>query len=329
MSNNPLPNDPSRESIAPRSAENAPKTTMPFAPDTPATAETPTRPPEAPSADSEPPNEWRGSVSTEDGWRALGVSVRGFDHADDNTYRDDAAALAVVGPWLICAVADGVGSAKLSRFGAREAVNAAVARITEGVRLLTTPADDSQLSAIMNAAMTAALSALRGEAERRKRPLSEFATTLLLVIHGHAPDSTQLVVAAQVGDGAIAAFAPGDEESSPLAYVQLGTPDEGHAGGEIIPFNALSPSVWPKRIMVRRLPAETSGVLLLTDGVSDAFKPWYRHLWRLMAFLREHAVPVASADDALAQLRSTMNFERPGMGDDRTVILVHGPSQPS
>lgn len=309
---------------APRSARTpsgvGPRLTIPFPP-------TEDGPPAAPPGDaSEPPNEWMDHVTTADGWRALGVSLRGFDHEDANTHRDDAAALAVVEPWLICAAADGVGSAKMSRFGARAAANAAVASITENMRLLPQPADESQLVSVMNVGMMAALSAMRDVAEQRKQRLSDFSTTLLLVIHGHDAQGTQLVVTSQVGDGAIAAFAPSGEQPGELAYVQLGTPDEGHAGGEIIPFNGLKPALWPKRILVRTLPPETVGVLLLTDGVSDAFKPWYRHLWRLMSFLREHVTPIASPEDALAQLRATISFERPGMGDDRTIILIQRPS---
>lgn len=281
------------------------------------------------SDDDEPDNEWRGSVATPDGWRALGVSLRGLDHEDANTHRDDAAALAVVGSWLICAVADGVGSAKLSRFGAREAANAAVAKIAENIRLLPQPADESQLASVMNIGLMAALSAMRAYAEGRKRRLSDFATTLLLAIHGHDAQGTQLVVTAQVGDGAIAAFAPtvaGPGEAAELAFVQLGTPDEGYSGGEIIPFNSLNPALWKQRIRVRQLPPETVGVLLLTDGISDAFKPWYRHLWRLMNFLCEHVTHVSSPDEALNQLRATISFERPGMGDDRTLALIHRPA---
>jgi hypothetical protein len=279
--------------------------------------------------DDEPPDEWMEYAATPDGWRALGVSVRGFDHEDVNTHRDDAAALAVVGSWLICAVADGVGSAKMSRFGARAAANAAVAKIAENMRLLALPADTGQLTSVMNVGMMAALNAMQGLAQQRKRRLSDFSTTLLLLIHGHDAQGTQLVVTAQVGDGAIAAFAPGnpaDEGSPALTFVQLGTPDEGYSGGEIIPFNRLQPALWPKRILVRHLPPETVGIMLLTDGVSDAFKPWYRHMWRLMKFLGEHVTPVSSAGEALAQLRATMSFDQPGMGDDRTIIVVHRPA---
>ena len=280
-------------------------------------------------AADEPLDEWQDSVTTPDGWRALGVSLRGQDHADANTHRDDAAALAVVGSWLIAAVADGVGSAKMSRFGAREAANAAVAKITENMRILPQPADENQLAAVMNIGMMAALKAMQTYAESQKRRLSDFSTTLLLAIHGHDAQGTQLVVTAQVGDGAIAAFAPGaatDGQPAELAFVQLATPDEGYSGGEIIPFNSLNPGLWKNRIRVRSLPPETVGVMLLTDGISDAFKPWYRHLWRLMKFLGEHVAPVASADEALAQMAATISFERPGMGDDRTLALIHRPA---
>lgn len=320
--------DSSRSPTSPSNAR--PKTTLPIPPS--ADALTESAAPVVPvvsAADDEPPHEWGESVATSDGWRALGVSVRGFDHEDANTRRDDAAALAVVGTWLICAVADGVGSAKMSRFGAREAANAAVAKIAENMRLLALPADAGQLTSVMNIGMMAALNAMQRLAERHKRRLSDFSTTLLLAIHGHDTQGTQLVVTAQVGDGAIAAFAPGnpsDEGSPELTFVQLGTPDEGYSGGEIIPFNRLQPAAWSKRIQVRYLPTETVGVMLLTDGVSDAFKPWYRHLWRLMKFLGEHVTPVPSAEEALAQLRATMSFEQPGMGDDRTIVVIHRPA---
>lgn len=332
MNDHPSSGDSPRNPASPSSARPAgPKTTLPIPPSADALVETgtPVVPVVSAAAADEPPHEWKESVATPDGWRALGVSVRGFDHEDANTRRDDAAALAVVGTWLIAAVADGVGSAKMSRFGAREAANAAVAKIAENMRLLALPADAGQLTSVMNIGMMAALNAMQRLAERQKRRLSDFSTTLLLVIHGHDAQGTQLVVTAQVGDGAIAAFAPGnpaDAGSPELTFVQLGTPDEGYSGGEIIPFNRLQPALWSKRIQVRYLPPETVGVLLLTDGVSDAFKPWYRHLWRLMKFLGEHVTPVPSADDALTQLRATMGFDQPGMGDDRTIVVIHRPA---
>lgn len=339
MNDQPSSGDAGRDVASPSGVGPAgPKTTMPIPPvaESAAGSEPPVVPvisstsaaASSASAGDEPPHEWRDSVMTPDGWRALGVSLRGLDHADANTHRDDAAALAVVGSWLIVAVADGVGSAKMSRFGAREAANAAVAKITEDMRVLPQPADENQLSAVMYVGMMAALKAMQTYAESRQRRLSDFSTTLLLAIHGHDAQGTQLVVTAQVGDGAIAAFAPGastDGQPSELAFVQLGTPDEGYSGGEIIPFNSLNPAIWKNRIRVRSLPPETVGVMLLTDGVSDAFKPWYRHLWRLMKFLGEHVTHVASADDALTQLGATISFERPGMGDDRTLVLIHRP----
>lgn len=275
--------------------------------------------------DDEPPHEWLDCVTTDDGWRALGVSVRGFDHEDADSPRDDAATLAVVGSWLICAVADGVGSATFSRFGAHAAANAAVAKVAEELRRMSQPFDGDQLMETMQAGLTAALSAMHHEAEKRGCPLSSTSTTLLIVIHGHDMGGMPIVVTAQVGDGAIVAFASGGDESPEFAFVQLATPDMGYSGGETLPFNALDPTKWHQRIQVFDLPRETVGVLLMTDGISDAFMPWPQHMWRLMKFLRQHVTPVESVDDALTQLRATIAFDRPGMGDDRTLVVIHGP----
>ncbi|MBA3825265.1 MAG: protein phosphatase 2C domain-containing protein, partial [Ktedonobacterales bacterium] len=73
------------------------------------------------------------------GWQALAASRRGKLHAHEGSYREDAFALSTHEDWLLIAVADGAGSCRLSRVGARVASEAAVAGMAGGLRLSWPP----------------------------------------------------------------------------------------------------------------------------------------------------------------------------------------------
>ena len=120
-------------------------------------------------------------------WRLLAASVRGKYHAHAALWCDDAYAWGSAGPWTVLAVADGAGSAPLSRI-------AAAVACAEGVRALKEKTADlppepeaaERLRAALAVAVLRAGEAVRSEAERRGRPEREFHTTCLLVIHGPA-----------------------------------------------------------------------------------------------------------------------------------------------
>ncbi len=65
-----------------------------------------------------PHEEWR-AAACGPAWNLLGASVRGKLHAHQAQWRDDAFAWQQAGDWTCIAVADGAGSAPLSRVGSR------------------------------------------------------------------------------------------------------------------------------------------------------------------------------------------------------------------
>ncbi len=71
-------------------------------------------------------------------WSLIGASIRGKLHAHHGVWRDDAFAWGTTQDWTCIAVADGAGSASLSRVGARVACD-------EGVRALTEALGDFRL----------------------------------------------------------------------------------------------------------------------------------------------------------------------------------------
>jgi hypothetical protein len=130
-------------------------------------------------------------------WRTIGASVIGTSHVAAETRCQDHSAYAVVerpgGDALVIAVSDGAGSAKASFHGARTAVEAAIAHLTDALAGGGAP-DVAAMEACFAAARERVL-AVAAEYEHEAR---EYASTLLVVV---ATSSATTV--GQIGDGAI------------------------------------------------------------------------------------------------------------------------------
>ena len=133
------------------------------------------------------------------------MSVQGTSHVRSGQTCQDAQFWEV---WredtLVAAVADGAGSAPLAEVGAAVAANAAVAAFLSkwglskwGLSKEGVPPNDKKLLSQLRYSMKAAQRAVKKEAAAREVPVSELATTLILVVA-----TPELVAAAQVGDGA-------------------------------------------------------------------------------------------------------------------------------
>jgi hypothetical protein len=270
-------------------------------------------------------------LQARDGWRGLGVSMRGLDHQHHGKYREDALDMRMCNNWFIAAVGDGAGSCPLSRLGAREATRAAVRAVEQFVRDDTASfgADDyaeQRLANLMHAGLRAAYDAVIRRAEGHHRAVQDYYTTLLLVVHGHFRDGSQVAATAQIGDGAICAFV--DNGTDHADYVELAGADFADYAALAVFLNQVAPVEWPNRIRVVPLPTGTAAVMLLTDGISDDFIPLSGNLWRLMRALRESALPASSGEEALRHVRSVISYTLDGSFDDRTLLVVHRPLAP-
>jgi len=202
------------------------------------------------------------------GWRLIGASRRGLLHAHEGRYREDTFAIAVEAGWHLVAVADGAGSAKLSRVGAKTAVQATLRFLCESLNQKGEDAkgDVSALQEALRQALALAAAELEQEASRRSTAVRELATTLLILAHRPTPEGHD-VVTAQVGDGSVVAWSPSRD------VLALAKPEQGQFAGETqFLTNALGPSELAARVRVEEgLPKDARLFLVMTDGVADDF----------------------------------------------------------
>jgi len=271
-------------------------------------------------------------------WNLLAASVRGKLHAHQAMWRDDAFALDSLGDWTILAVADGAGSAKISRIGAQIACEEAIKSLKgslPGSPLAPgepdTPAQETllQLRSCLADAARHAQAGIAQEAERRSLPVREFSTTFLLVIHAPYQDR-DFVGAIQVGDGAIGLC------TADQACTVLGVPDHGAYSSETVFLTAPGIEQQFERRVFFAVKKGLRCLAIMSDGVADDFFPENRRLVELfsgkpIADLKDrqgnpvvgvmHSV-VTEPRDGKALLE-WLQYERKGSSDDRTLVLMY------
>lgn len=264
----------------------------------------------------------------------LGASIRGRSHAHTGLARDDAFAIECCSGWQLLAVADGAGSAPFSRKGAalaceicRNVGKELMPRAQElenlfeaGAELSGEELKDARRLAyhILPHAALEANKAIRAEAEKKGRQPKEYATTLLLCL-ARRFSSGWGVLSFQIGDGAMAALTANE------AFL-LATPDEGEYGGQtrFVTMNEIFDAhELMRRLKVRKIQ-DLKGILLMTDGVSDAKMPSLEDLsasshWQA---IWNELIPLLQAQDPETGLHQWLNFWSKGNHDDRTIALL-------
>jgi len=128
-------------------------------------------------------------------WRAIGASVRGTSHLRGDLPCQDAHAVRrLPGGALALAVADGAGSVAHAEAGARAAATAAVDALAASAATV----GDGGWTALLDAALAAALNAVESAAAQRGVDARELSTTLIACVA-----TADGVMVAQVGDGAV------------------------------------------------------------------------------------------------------------------------------
>lgn len=280
---------------------------------------------------------------------AIAASRRGRSHAHHGSFRDDDffVGRSSEHDFTVILVGDGAGRAKLSRRGSeltvREAGSYLVSRLAgeTGERLAAAAASGKpdeeaaaglrrELTMLFVTAAGMALTAVEAEvaSAREDDPAvrsGDFATTLLAALCRPSPGGL-FVATFWVGDGAIAAFVPGDDQSLWL----LGRPDSGEFAGQtrFLDAKVLAGEDVAQRVSFAWLPAE-SCLLVMSDGVSDPRFPSEKSLsepqfWHA---LWSDLEPAIQAEDPEAALLSWLDFPSPGHHDDRTLALF-GPRRP-
>lgn len=258
-------------------------------------------------------------------WQLLGISQRGRVHAHDGTHREDALAIEWGRHGFVLAAADGAGSSRYSRIAAtlvcRQVVASAGPLLRDGLPSDASDGGAATLRRTLAEALGAACDALRTAAAGVALSTRDFRTTALAAIA-----IGNVVVAVQVGDGAIATIARDGRAT------RLGTGDSGSYSGEVVAFvPEVDTAAIASRVVATTLD-DVEAVLVLTDGIEDPFYPVERRGTEIARQLY-HGVttpaegfraqtqhgPIVGAADSLELLEQWIAFERRGENDDRTL----------
>lgn len=259
---------------------------------------------------------WRDMVTSPSGWRIVGASRRGKSHAHDGKYREDAFNFTTTElGWHLVAIADGTGSCSLSRVGANQAVKAAVTAMEEALKndtQLDISLEEQAHQALQNGFLKA-FEVVHDESINRNKSLSDFSTTLGLLLHYPDPGKGDLLAIAQVGDPLLAAWFGGQQIKT------LAEADCGAFASESLFLT--SPGVMDNYDMrIKVLPRCSPHMLvLMTDGVANDYYPHEKHLPSLFAELDEKCRG-ANCDDVLLDW---LKYDKRGSFDDRTVVILY------
>lgn len=184
-------------------------------------------------------------------WKAVGASAAGTSHVASSLPCQDAFAVGSAsfgGEHIVyAALADGAGSAKHSRYGARLAVRAAARSLANMVRFGMLPRPEQMLDVL-----DSSLLAIERAAVKRDIPVREFASTLLV-----AAASERVAVFCQIGDGCWLVRSRG-------VLINTTWPSTGFYANET---TFLTSSNWRRDVQVECIEEGIDALVGLTDGL--------------------------------------------------------------
>jgi len=251
-------------------------------------------------------------------WRAYGASVRGTSHQRTGQPCQDAHGWRLLADGgILCAVADGLGSAARADEGSQRAVTAALdaleASLTEGDCAGLAAGEEAAIGEAIRGAFASARSALEFACD--EAPLRDYATTLLL-----AAATAHWTAVGQIGDGAMIGRWPDGRLET------LSLPQRGEYANETTPLT--NPDALA-RLRVRVWPAPVQALALLSDGLQGLcinlatgapFEPFFAPFLKALA---EPFDPDATGERLIAFLDSPRLCART---DDDKTLLVAGAS---
>ncbi|GEM_PF-2008305 len=283
-----------------------------------------------------------------DGWRAVGASRRGLGHEIDGLFREDDFDLALVGNRaMVVAIADGVGSKHLSRWGAR----AAVLGVTQAVQSSPNPSRNALYdllreierepesgaargcaTASLFNCFQAARDAVKARADKEEIVVSELHSTLLVFIavpyRNRMGEPLLFIASAQIGDGALFA---GAFDRPDWRYLQK--PQISGIDNQVLPLLRATDDDWQHSCDVKPAIHETI-ILGMTDGIDDDLGVSVvngQPIPELTKFLQEHGIteafaPTLSAKQAAETLKDRLGYRQRQSFDDRTLVAIYRPT---
>lgn len=272
------------------------------------------------------------------GWRIVAASRRGRNHAHRGTHREDSFNCVTAGDLTILCVADGAGSAKLSRVGSevvcRELPSRLLAKVSNWIpEAWSLGASDellTRLRHVVKVSVEETCAHLSAVATQSNNVPKDFRCTLLLAAF-HRGVGGDCFAATQVGDGTICQLLRNGEAE------QLTEPDSGDFSGEVTCFvpDACAPENAAEKLTLRR-GDNVECLLLCSDGVDDPFFPMRRNAVAVFRQLYNGVnEPFADFESQTAQpgpLRDAepqsaivdwLSFVKRGENDDRTIVLLY------
>lgn len=228
-----------------------------------------------------------GWVTVGQDWRLVGASRRGLGHEDEGKYREDDVSVKAFGDAALVAIADGVGSKRLSRHGARAAVLGATslpdAKLRSQLRDLVVftsrgDAGTKKLArqVIVEACEAAAQNVLRKFQEDHARDasvtLDDLHSTLLIYLTVHVPGKGLLLAGTQVGDGALYARLSGTGKVPQDRWKVLLHQQVQGANNEVTPFLRSKREDWDREFVFELIP-NADLIMGMTDGTADDLRP--------------------------------------------------------
>lgn len=241
----------------------------------------------------------------------IAARVRGKKHKHEGTNCDDWFETASSGDIMYITVADGAGSKKYSRIGAKEACRTVCGYLkytfeTEIINnnilqnLSSDLSDESCISAcrtlagivqhsikkaygaVENAFYSRVSNNIYSDLLGRAINIRDFSSTLLVAVvipMENEPDK-KLIISCQIGDGMIALI--NTNESFEKSAKLMGEPDSGEFSGETDFLTSKNLLESDKLVLRTRLSVDSSDIMMImTDGVADDYFPNESQMHRL------------------------------------------------
>ncbi|MFA5431856.1 MAG: PP2C family serine/threonine-protein phosphatase [Candidatus Paceibacterota bacterium] len=274
----------------------------------------------------------------------VAASQRGRSHAQESRPRDDDFAIHYIKEyeWYIMAVADGAGSAIVSRKGSeiacrtvvdvcRSMINNTAKDFEHQIKEFNSDKSDvkrkvigDNLYKILGNAIFKAVKKIEEESKLANKPLRDYATTLIVSICKKFKFGW-FVGAFWVGDGGIGIY---NKENRFINI--LGESDGGEYAGQTR-FLTMSEIIQPTEIY-RRLRFDLvdnfTALILMTDGISDPKFETDANLlkvekWDALWQDLSKEVDFSEDNETIAnQLLNWLDFWSPGNHDDRTIAIL-------
>lgn len=271
-------------------------------------------------------------------------SQRGRSHAQSGGFREDDCALGLVRGWHLIVVADGAGSASMSRRASRLACKEAVRTLTQVLESEDGARLDSRIDAALYGleadldmirreilyktlagAAFSASKALAAEAGETERPMRDYSTTILCAMARKTKEGW-FIGTFSVGDGGAVVFDANSNHVEVMCSL-----DSGEYAGQT---RFLEPAIFkdPKAVMTRihaAIVPKFTALTLMTDGITDPFFPTDAALadpaaWRAFWFDELTANVTLQPDNAgiEGQMIDWLGFWSKGNHDDRTIAVL-------